>query len=69
MLNTSKTPLIQLFKPHIDPKVCTVHQLVNAEALGSLPICSGCTLVETLGEFKPYYKNCGDHNEEPAKIS
>ena len=63
-LNKSKTPIIQLFKPHIDPKVCIVHQLANVETLGSLPIFSGYTIVETLGKSKPYYKNCGAHNEK-----
>ena len=26
-------------------------------------------LLLTLGESKPYYKNCGAHNEETAKIN
>ena len=66
---TSKRPLIQLFKPHIDPKVCNVHQLANVKALESLPICSSYTMVETLGKSKPYYKNCGADNEKSPKIS
>ena len=34
------------------------------EALESLPICSSYTIIETLGKSKPYYKNCGAHNEK-----
>ena len=64
-----QTPSIQLFKPHIDPKVYIVHQLANVKALGSLPICSGYTMVETLGKSKPDYKNCGAHNEKSSRIS
>ena len=44
-----------------------MHQLTNVEALGSLSICSGYTLVETLGKSKPYYKNHGAHNEKSQK--
>ena len=62
-LTTSKRPLIQLFKPNFDPKVI-VHQLANVETLGSLAVYSGYTMVETLGKSKPYYKNCGAHNEK-----
>ena len=70
VLNMSKTSLIQLFKPHIDPKVCIVLRLANLEALGCLTICSSYTImVETLGKSKPYYKNCGAHNEKSPIIS
>ena len=47
-----------------------MHQLTNVEALGSLPICSGYTMVVTLlGKSKPYYKNCGAHNEKSQKAA